>query len=188
MTAGGQIERIDKEVEDGRTVYDVEATIGGKHTEFLVADSDGAVLETETSVDFSQLPAAVRAAVAQYFDNTVGLTAFKKDAFGRVTYELTGTRNGKSAEAGTSTRRASSSKHRGGAAGRTTPGPGVQTEPLAGTVAESRRPRRHARARQPPNARVRFDTGSAVMIHLCTVMGVPAALRPLPPRIDAIRR
>ncbi|HEY7141978.1 MAG TPA: hypothetical protein VIE44_17925 [Methylomirabilota bacterium] len=99
LTAGGQIERIDKEVEDGRTVYDVEATVGGKHTEFLVADSDGAVLETETSVDFTQLPAAVRAAAVQYFDNTVGLTALKKDAFGQVSYEISGTRNGKSAEA-----------------------------------------------------------------------------------------
>jgi hypothetical protein len=99
LTAGGRIERIDKEVEDGRIVYDVEATIGGRHTEFLVADSDGAVLETETSVDFNELPAAVRAAAAQYFDNTVGLTALKKDAFSQISYEITGTRNGKPAEA-----------------------------------------------------------------------------------------
>jgi hypothetical protein len=98
LTASGRIERIDKEVEDGRVVYDVEATIGGKHMEFLVADSDGAVLETETSVDFSQLPAAVRASAVQYFDSTVGLTALKKDAFGLVSYELTGIRNGKPAE------------------------------------------------------------------------------------------
>jgi len=99
LTAGGRIERIDKEVEDGRVVYDVEATVGGKHTEFLVADSDGAVLETETSVDLGQLPAAVRAAAAQYFDSSVGLTALKKDAFNQVSYEISGTRNGKSAEA-----------------------------------------------------------------------------------------
>lgn len=99
LTAGGRIERIDKEVEDGRIVYDVEATIGGKHTEFLVADSDGSVLETETSVDFNQLPAPVRAAAAQFFDTTVGLTVLKKDAFGQVSYEITGTRNGKAAEA-----------------------------------------------------------------------------------------
>jgi hypothetical protein len=98
LTAGGRIERIDKEVENGRIVYDVEATIGGKHMEFLVADSDGAVLETETSVDFNQLPPAVRAAAAQYFDSTVGLTSLKKDAFGQVSYEITGTRNGRSAE------------------------------------------------------------------------------------------
>lgn len=99
LTSGGRIERIDKQVEGGRVVYDVEATIGGKHMEFLVADSDGAVLETETSVDFNQLPAAVRAAAAQYFDNTVGLTALKKDAFSQISYEITGTRNGKPAEA-----------------------------------------------------------------------------------------
>lgn len=98
LTSGGRIERIDKEVENGRIVYDVEATIGGKHTEFLVADSDGAVLETETSVDFNQLPAAVRAAAVQYFDSTAGLIALKKDAFGQVSYEITGTRNGRPAE------------------------------------------------------------------------------------------
>jgi hypothetical protein len=99
LTAGGQIERIDKEVEDGRVVYDVEARVGGKHMEFLVADSDGTVLETETEVDFDRLPAAVRAAAAQYFDSTVGLTALTKDAFGQKSYEISGTRNGKSAEA-----------------------------------------------------------------------------------------
>ena len=99
LTAGGRIERIDREVEDGRVVYDVEATVGGKHVEFLVADSDGAVLGTETSIDFNQLPAPVRAAAAQYFDTTVGLTAAKVEEFGQVSYEITGTRNGRSAEA-----------------------------------------------------------------------------------------
>lgn len=99
LTAGGQIERIDREVEDGRVVYDVEATVGGKHVEFLVAESDGAVLGTETSIDFSQLPAAVRAAAAQYFDDTASLTASKVEEHGQITYEITGTRNGKSAEA-----------------------------------------------------------------------------------------
>jgi hypothetical protein len=57
------------------------------------------VLETETEVDFDRLPAAVRAAAAQYFDSTVGLTALTKDAFGQKSYEISGTRNGKSAEA-----------------------------------------------------------------------------------------
>jgi choice-of-anchor A domain-containing protein len=99
LTAGGRIERIDKEVEDGRVVYDVEATVGGKHVEFLVADSDGAVLATETSIDFSQLPAAVRAAAAQYFDNTASLTVSRVEEHGQTTYEITGTRNGRAAEA-----------------------------------------------------------------------------------------
>jgi uncharacterized membrane protein YkoI len=99
LTAGGQIERIDREVEDGRVVYDVEATVNGKHVEFLVADADGAVLGTETEIAFSQLPSAVRAAAAGYFDDTASLTVSKVEEFGQVSYEITGTRNGKPAEA-----------------------------------------------------------------------------------------
>lgn len=62
VTAGGKVDQIDKEVEKGKAVYDVEATVGGKHVEFLIADADGAVLGTETSIEFSQLPEAVRMA------------------------------------------------------------------------------------------------------------------------------
>jgi len=99
LTAGGRIERIDREVEDGRVVYDVEATVGGKHVEFLVGDSDGAVLGMETSIDVSQLPPAVRAAAAQYFDSTASLTASKVEEHGQISYEITGTRNGRTTEA-----------------------------------------------------------------------------------------
>ena len=99
LTAGGRIERIDREVENGRVVYDVEATVGGKHVEFLVADSDGAVLGRETSIDFSQLPAPVRAAAAAFFGHTDGLTAARVEEFGRVSYEITGARNGRNVEA-----------------------------------------------------------------------------------------
>jgi hypothetical protein len=98
LTAGGRIERIDREVENGRVVYDVEATVGGKHVEFLVGE-DGALLGTETVIDFSELPPAVQAAAAQYFDNTTGLTVSKVEEFGQVSYEITGIRNGKPAEA-----------------------------------------------------------------------------------------
>src|SRR5215510_2149615 len=46
-TAGGQVDKITKEVEFGKTVYDVEATVGGKHVEYLIADVNGEVLGTE---------------------------------------------------------------------------------------------------------------------------------------------
>jgi hypothetical protein len=42
--------------------------------------------------------------------------------------------------------------------------------------------------RQPPRTRVQFDTGSSVMLHSQLAMGVATDLRPLRPRIDAIRR
>ena len=40
----GTIESILKEVEKGRWIYDVEATVGGKHVEYTIAQADGAVL------------------------------------------------------------------------------------------------------------------------------------------------
>jgi hypothetical protein len=203
-----------------------------------VADSDGAVLETETSVDFNELPAAVRAAEAQYFDNTVGLTALKRTR--SVRYPTRSSAPGtESPPRQRSTRRASSSKHRRsrGTESRQDQeraanhgGEGSATPPRtheAGAILEaaSRRPRdRRAEAtwwgcgRPPPtkapeetvraevlrrtvvefpattsrpgpaapNPR-RFDTGSSVMLHSQS-MGVATDLRPLRPRIDAIRR
>src|SRR5438093_12349714 len=47
LTAGGSVDQIDKEVERGKVVYDVEATVGGKHVEYLIADVNGEVLGTE---------------------------------------------------------------------------------------------------------------------------------------------
>src|SRR5436190_6302629 len=38
-TAGGHVDKITKEVERGKAVYDVEATVGGKHMEYLIADA-----------------------------------------------------------------------------------------------------------------------------------------------------
>src|SRR5262245_8307764 len=58
-TAGGQVDKITREVERGKTVYDVEATVGGKHMEYLIADSNGELLGTEVPVEFGQLPEPV---------------------------------------------------------------------------------------------------------------------------------
>jgi len=43
-TAGGHVDKITKEVERGKAVYDVEATVGGRHMEYLVADANGELL------------------------------------------------------------------------------------------------------------------------------------------------
>src|SRR5438128_272200 len=53
VTAGGRVDKMTKEVERGKTVYDVEATVGGKHMEYLIADADGALLGTEVPLEFS---------------------------------------------------------------------------------------------------------------------------------------
>lgn len=97
-TAGGTVDQITKEVERGRVVYDVEATVGGKHLEFLIGDSDGAVLGTEVPIAFSELPEAVRAAAEKYFGATAGLKAMKGVEYGETSFEIEGTKNGKTAE------------------------------------------------------------------------------------------
>src|SRR5262249_26252192 len=98
VAAGGTIDQIDKEIERGKTVYDVEATVGGKHVEFLIADADGAVLGTEVPINFDELPEAVRRAAGKYFGTVTGLKAMKGVEYGETSYEIEGRKNGKMIE------------------------------------------------------------------------------------------
>jgi len=99
VTAGGKVDQIDKEVERGKVVYDVEATVGGKHVEYLIADADGEVLGTEVSIPYGEVPEPVRAVAEKYFDSTNGLTAMKGVEYGETHYEIEGLKNGKKVEA-----------------------------------------------------------------------------------------
>jgi uncharacterized membrane protein YkoI len=96
--AGGKVDKITRERERGKTVYDVEATVDGKHLEFLIADADGAVLGTEVPIDYSELPAAVRSASEKYFGSANGLKAMKGVEYGETSYEIEGKKNGKRVE------------------------------------------------------------------------------------------
>ena len=98
VTAGGQVDKINREVERGKVVYDVEATVGGRHLEFLIADADGAVLGTEVPVEFSELPEPVRVAAVKYFGSPDGLKAMKGVEYGETSYEIEGMKKGKTAE------------------------------------------------------------------------------------------
>jgi len=94
LTAGGKVEKIDKEVEKGKTVYDVEATVNGRHMEYTVG-MDGTVVGTETSIDFGELPDAVRSAAQAYFGSATGLNPSKGVEYGQTTYEVEGRKDGK---------------------------------------------------------------------------------------------
>jgi len=98
VTAGGTIQKIDKERERGKLVYDVEATVGGKHAEFTIADADGEVLGTETQIEFSELPEAVSAATEKFFGTTTGLTVMKCVEYGQTEYEIEGPKGSKKVE------------------------------------------------------------------------------------------
>ena len=97
-TAGGHMDKITREVERGKTVYDVEATVGGKHMEYLIADADGSLLGTEVPIEFAQLPEPVRAATEKYFGTTSGLMVMKGVEYGETHYEIEGPKNGKKVE------------------------------------------------------------------------------------------
>ena len=98
VTASGHVDKLTKEVERGKNVYDVEAAVGGKHLEFLIAEVDGAVLGTEVPIEFSELPEAVRAAAEKHFGNVTGLKAMKGVEYGETQYEIEGKKDGKTAE------------------------------------------------------------------------------------------
>lgn len=94
LTVGGKIEKIDKEMEKGKEIYDVEATVNGKHMEYAIA-TDGSVLGTETGINFSELPEAVQTAATKYFGGTTGLDPARVEEDGQTTYEIEGKKNGK---------------------------------------------------------------------------------------------
>ena len=92
--AGGTVEKITKEDEDGKIIYDVEATVKGKHAEADIA-ADGTVLTTEEAVAFDTLPKAVRDAAEKYFGSTKDLNASKEIEKGKAQYEVEGQKNNK---------------------------------------------------------------------------------------------
>jgi len=95
LTVGGKIEKIDREKEHGRVVYDVEATVKGKHVEYVIADSNGEVLGTENEIELAQLPEPVRMAAERYFGTSAGLKAMKGEEYGKMHYEIEGPKNGR---------------------------------------------------------------------------------------------
>ena len=85
----GKIKKIDKEIEDGKVVYDVEATKDGKHVETTVAEN-ATVMSVEEEVAFDALPKPVREAAEKYFGGSKGLQASKEIEGGKTAYEVEG--------------------------------------------------------------------------------------------------
>src|SRR2546430_2027162 len=95
QTAGGHVDKVTEETERGRRVYDVEATVGGRHMEYLIAADNGELLGTEVPVEFGQLPEPVKNAARNYFGDTAGLKAMKGVEYGETHYEIEGMKAGK---------------------------------------------------------------------------------------------
>jgi hypothetical protein len=91
----GAAKEVDVTISD---VYDVEATVGGRHLEYLIDAGDGKILGTEVPVEFSALPGPVQEAVEKYFGTTSGLVLMKGVEYGETHYEIEGPKNGKTVE------------------------------------------------------------------------------------------
>jgi len=94
----GKVDKITKEIERGKTVYDVEATVNGRHMEYLIAEKDGELLGTEVPVEFAQLPQPVQTATEKYFGTSSGLTVMKGVEYGETHYEIEGMKHGRKVE------------------------------------------------------------------------------------------
>ncbi len=62
QTKSAALVGLSKEVEKGKTMYEVETKVNGKSRDLLL-DSTGAVVEVEEEVDLSSVPAAAKAAI-----------------------------------------------------------------------------------------------------------------------------
>jgi uncharacterized membrane protein YkoI len=81
QTKGAEIKGLSTETEKGKTTYEVETIVNGKHRDFLV-DPKGAVTEVEEETAIDSIPAAAKAAIE------------KKAAGGKIGMVETMTRRG----------------------------------------------------------------------------------------------
>jgi len=62
QTKGAEIKGLSKETENGKTSYEVETMVNGKHRDFVV-DGKGAVVEVEVETAIDSIPAPAKAAI-----------------------------------------------------------------------------------------------------------------------------
>ncbi len=90
---------LNKEVEKGKTVYEVETKVNGK-TRDLLLDATGAVVETEDEVDLDIIPAAAKAAIQKKASGGAIQKVEKLTKGSSVAYEAAiKTKTGKTVEA-----------------------------------------------------------------------------------------
>ena len=84
---GAEIKGAEKEVEDGKTTYEIGLVHEG-HKVDVVLTPDGTIKAVETVVEASDLPAAVSAAVAARYPHAAVKKAEKIEEDGKTTYEV----------------------------------------------------------------------------------------------------
>ena len=98
QSKGATIRGFSKEVEDERTIYEMELVVAG-HTKDVTMDSTGAVIEVEEQVALDSLAPAVQQAIkAQAGTATLGMVERLTKGDKVVAYEAHVTLNGKRKE------------------------------------------------------------------------------------------
>jgi uncharacterized membrane protein YkoI len=93
-TRGATIKGYAREVEGGKTMYEVETMVDG-HSRDLLFDANGTLVETEEAIGLDAVPAAVRTALES---RGRVLTVEQVTRGKTVTYEATVEKNGKKSE------------------------------------------------------------------------------------------
>ncbi len=83
---GGAIDEIEKEMEEGAVVYEIEMTVDGKGCELTIAP-DGTVLEIEQEIAPEKLPKKVKATLKKFEGATVEKAESEQEN-GEVSYEV----------------------------------------------------------------------------------------------------
>jgi len=89
LTVGGTLHRLGQAEQDGRTVYQLEATVYGRQVDHDVAE-DGTVLSSGLRVPYASMPIAVRGVGDMYFDFATAPMARVKVEGGQTFYEIAG--------------------------------------------------------------------------------------------------
>lgn len=98
QTKGAKIVGLSKEVENGKTQYELETTVNGRTRDMLI-DPNGKLIEVEDQVDIPTLPAAVQAEVKKSLGQGKVLLFESVTKDGKLTgYEATVERSGKKVE------------------------------------------------------------------------------------------
>ncbi|HLK19149.1 MAG TPA: hypothetical protein VKT81_09335 [Bryobacteraceae bacterium] len=64
QTKNAQLHGLSKEIEHGKTLYEIETTVNGKSRDLLV-DASGRIVEVEEATTLDQVPAAVQTALTK---------------------------------------------------------------------------------------------------------------------------
>lgn len=100
QTKSATIVGLSKEIEKGKTMYEVETKVNGK-TRDLLLDAAGAVVETEEEVDIESIPAAAKAAIVKRAGKAAVVKVEKLTKGSDVSYEAAlKSKSGKGSEVG----------------------------------------------------------------------------------------